>query len=228
MNSRRQLRRWLAASLAVHATAACAVAWIAAATGRPVIHMEAGAGGPVQITVTRVAREGDAAGDGALPEPAATETLAGGEIPPPSAGAQSATDAAPLLPTRSERPPLPGPVLSPDAPRALPRAPARAAPGGGAAAGASASATALHCPAPPYPPAARRAGREGAVRLRIVITERGRVADAVILESSGQRDFDEAARRTILDAWTYAPAQRRGQAVASVETVRVEFRLNQG
>jgi len=97
--------------------------------------------------------------------------------------------------------------------------------GGSDSAGAATEARPSHCPAPPYPNAARLAGKEGTVRLRLIILENGRVAKAQIVESSGRRDLDEAAQRTILKEWKYRPAERAGLAVSVVEIVRVEFKL---
>lgn len=64
------------------------------------------------------------------------------------------------------------------------------------------------------------------MRLRVVIAADGRVTEAVVVESSGRRDFDHAARDTILRQWRYQPARRGGLAVTAEETVRIEFRLS--
>ena len=63
------------------------------------------------------------------------------------------------------------------------------------------------------------------MRLRVLITPAGRVGQAKVVESSGRRDMDEAALRTVLRDWRYQPARRGGLAVAAEETVRIEFRL---
>lgn len=49
-----------------------------------------------------------------------------------------------------------------------------------------------------YPPAARREGREGRVRLRLSLDAQGRVVGAQVLKSSGFSDLDGAARRQSL------------------------------
>lgn len=115
--------------------------------------------------------------------------------------------------------------LKPASPSRTTPSPQTASAGGSDSAGAATEARPARCPAPPYPTAARLAGKEGTVRLRLIILENGRVAKAQIVESSGRRDLDEAAQRTILKEWKYHPAERAGLAVSVVEIVRVEFKL---
>lgn len=166
-------------------------------------------------------------------EASAQPTPAGEQSPPSS---RPAID-GPLLNAAALTTPTSIPVrpTAPPAPRIpahLPKAwnkPAspgsKATPASAATAGTTTGARASYCPAPPYPTAAQRAGREGTVRLRLTIAENGRVTAAHIVESSGRRDFDEAARTTILRQWKYHPAQATGTAVSSIEIVRVEFKL---
>lgn len=204
--------RCLAASLALHALL-LAGAGVAASVLPPRLAPEAGAGG---IAVHVVAQADEAPGP---PAPAAA--------PAATAPAASAMPAAPAdTPAAAPLARTAPPERLSNATAPAPAAPSRPTPGGAADAGADAAPSAIHCPAPAYPAAARRAGREGAVRLRVIIAANGRVAEAVIVESSGRRDLDEAAQRTILREWRYAPARRGGIAVAVEETVRIEFRLS--
>jgi protein TonB len=84
----------------------------------------------------------------------------------------------------------------------------------------------IHCPAPVYPHLARRSGIEGKVKVDVVIDEKGGVVSATVMESSGRRDFDMAACRTIKREWRYQPAEKWGRAVSSQESVMIEYRLD--
>lgn len=77
---------------------------------------------------------------------------------------------------------------------------------------------------PPYPGAARRAGREGLVLLRVLVATNGSVASVTVRETSGYDDFDSVAVRAVRK-WRFSPARRAGQPVASFHDVRVRFRL---
>lgn len=75
-----------------------------------------------------------------------------------------------------------------------------------------------------YPEAARRDGVEGDVRLELLVTERGTVAEVRILERAGH-GFDEvapeAARRLV-----FRPAERGGRPVAVRIPWTLKFRLD--
>lgn len=77
---------------------------------------------------------------------------------------------------------------------------------------------------PAYPSAARRAGREGAVLLRVLVGTDGSPASVSVRETSGYDDFDSVAAQAV-KKWRFSPARRAGQAVASFHDVRVRFRL---
>jgi len=77
----------------------------------------------------------------------------------------------------------------------------------------------LYAPNPPYPPAARREGREGMVELLVLVDERGRAKRAEVSRSSGYDDFDESARNTVLTRWQF-PAREN-----ELQVVRVVFTL---
>lgn len=80
-------------------------------------------------------------------------------------------------------------------------------------------------PKPTYPPAARQAGKEGSVLVRIEINEDGIPAAVTVVSSSGDADLDAAAV-TGVRRWRYSPARRDGQPIASSKDVRVRFRLD--
>jgi len=79
-------------------------------------------------------------------------------------------------------------------------------------------------PPPVYPRLSRRAGEEGSVLCRLHISERGKVTEVEVVESSGFERLDEAARATLL-GWSFEPRQLDGQGVASTLLHRVTFRL---
>lgn len=64
-----------------------------------------------------------------------------------------------------------------------------------------------------YPAAAWQAGIEGVTTVRFTITDKGRVEDVSVAESSGNADLDKAAL-TCVRYWRYKPAIRAGKPVA--------------
>jgi len=77
----------------------------------------------------------------------------------------------------------------------------------------------LYAPNPPYPPAARREGREGMVELLVLIDGRGRAKRAEVSRSSGYDDFDESARNTIMTRWQFPARENEFQIVRVVFTL---------
>ncbi len=77
---------------------------------------------------------------------------------------------------------------------------------------------------PGYPTAARRAGREGIVKVRVLLDTDGNPASVMVLETSGYEDFDTAAAQAV-KKWRFSPARRGGKPVASFHDVRIRFRL---
>jgi len=104
------------------------------------------------------------------------------------------------------------------------RAGAGSSPGGGNGDGGYAGAGYRSGALPHYPSAARRAGREGVVLLRVLVGTDGSAASVTVRETSGFDDFDSAAAQAVRK-WRFSPARRAGQAVASFHDVRVRFRL---
>lgn len=84
--------------------------------------------------------------------------------------------------------------------------------------------SALSNPAPAYPRAARLAGHQGRVVLRVVVAASGTVESLHIVESSGVDSLDGAAIRAVRQ-WRFHPATRGGRAVSDVVEVPVVFRL---
>jgi protein TonB len=84
-----------------------------------------------------------------------------------------------------------------------------------------------HAPPPAYPRAALRAGLTGTVMLQVLVGVDGRPLDVMVAASSGHRQLDEAARRHVLQRWTFRPAMRDGQPVQAVGLVPIAFDLDQ-
>lgn len=79
-------------------------------------------------------------------------------------------------------------------------------------------------PIPEYPWAARRAGREGRVVVKVSVRPDGQVAQAEVARSSGHASLDESALETVR-RWRFEPAVQAGIPVAGTTTVPITFRL---
>ncbi len=77
---------------------------------------------------------------------------------------------------------------------------------------------------PVYPPAARRAGEEGTVRLRILVDERGVPRDIQLAKGSGFARLDQAAIDAVRK-WRFAAATNGSQAITAWTQVSITFRL---
>lgn len=114
-----------------------------------------------------------------------------------------------------------------ETPGATPPAPAEPAPQTASLAPptpASFSAAYLRNPAPRYPVAARRAGEQGTVTLKVLVGSDGLPQRVEVEETSGSSRLDTAA----LDAvrrWRFVPARRGSTAIESWVLVPVIFRL---
>ena len=78
--------------------------------------------------------------------------------------------------------------------------------------------------APPYPEAARAAGLQGKVTLRLRIGVDGRVESLKLLASSGTPSLDESALATVKQ-WRFEPARRLGRPVAMDVKTSVKFEI---
>lgn len=82
-------------------------------------------------------------------------------------------------------------------------------------------------PEPVYPPAARREGQVGTVRLRLEVRADGRVGEVLVAETSGFTLLDQAAVKAAR-TWRFDPARENDHPVAEWRRVAVEFRLENG
>lgn len=90
--------------------------------------------------------------------------------------------------------------------------------------GTQTDASCQYSPKPIYPKAAKKAGWEGTVLVRVLIDTDGLVAAAAVREGSGCDILDEAAMVSA-KKWRFTPAQKGGVAVTSFYDIRVRFRL---
>jgi protein TonB len=89
---------------------------------------------------------------------------------------------------------------------------------------ASFNAAYLQNPLPRYPVAARRAGEQGTVILRVLVSREGAAVRVELDKSSGSPHLDAAARETV-KAWRFTPARRGTETMESWIVVPVVFRL---
>jgi len=82
----------------------------------------------------------------------------------------------------------------------------------------------LRNPLPRYPMEARRAGEQGTVMLRVLVSREGTAVRVELDKSSGSPHLDAAARETV-KAWRFTPARRGAEAIESWMVVPVVFRL---
>lgn len=82
----------------------------------------------------------------------------------------------------------------------------------------------LRNPAPRYPVAARRAGEQGTVTLRVLVTREGLASRVAVEKSSGSPHLDAAALEAV-KAWRFTPARQGADAVESWMLVPIVFRL---
>ena len=82
----------------------------------------------------------------------------------------------------------------------------------------------LQNPAPNYPASSRRAGEEGRVLLRVLVTANGSAETVDLENSSGFEKLDEAAIKAV-KKWRFVPAKRSNQAISAYVLVPVKFSL---
>lgn len=78
---------------------------------------------------------------------------------------------------------------------------------------------------PPYPPSKIFSEEEGTLRLRLTISESGRVT-AVDPVGIADREFLDSARRYLMAHWRYQPATEDGHAIASFTVITLRFQLD--
>ena len=174
---------------------------------------------------------------GAPPVP----TAAPSPTKPPAPAAPPSPDAPPLPPKpQAPAPATPAPPASAAAQARQPTQPQRAAPEvnlGNAAQDLDPLIVTGDNVVPPrpdaryrnlpphYPAAAAKTGAEGTVQLVARIAPNGLPLSVGVVESSGNSDLDEEAKRAVL-LWRFRPAQDGGRAVPYDYVVNIHFSLD--
>jgi protein TonB len=78
---------------------------------------------------------------------------------------------------------------------------------------------------PPYPQSKLLSEEEATLRLKLTISDSGRVI-AVDPVGAADREFLDAARRYLIAHWRYQPASEDGRAVASSTVITLRFQLD--
>lgn len=81
-------------------------------------------------------------------------------------------------------------------------------------------------PVPKYPRTARKRGYQGTVVLEVLVSQKGKVEDLRVFQSSGYSILDRAAI-TSVKAWQFEPGKRREQPVDMWVRIPVRFELKQ-
>jgi protein TonB len=162
----------------------------------------------------------------AAPQPPLTRAPGPGRVPAKAPPKAQPEQRAPILALTAPQPAnnaLTAPPARP--PEPLPAAPEQKARTASAATRSPASNAAyLRNLAPHYPVAARRAGEQGTVTLRVLVSLDGLASRVAVEKSSGSPHLDAAALEAV-KAWRFTPARRGVDAVESWMLVPIVFRL---
>lgn len=83
----------------------------------------------------------------------------------------------------------------------------------------------LNNPAPEYPGMAKRAGEEGRVLLKVLVSAEGEAETVILEKSSGSERLDNAAKEAV-SRWRFVPARKGGQALSAYVIVPIKFSLD--
>jgi protein TonB len=79
---------------------------------------------------------------------------------------------------------------------------------------------------PVYPPASRRAGEEGTVRLKVLVDTNGRASNVAVMQSSGFTRLDQAAMDAVRK-WRFVAATDGTNKIQAYTQVAVTFKLTE-
>src|SRR4029079_11447036 len=79
---------------------------------------------------------------------------------------------------------------------------------------------------PTYPPASRRAGEQGTVRLKVLVDTNGRASNVQVTQSSGFTRLDEAAMDAVRK-WRFVAATDGTNKIQAYTQVAVTFKLTE-
>lgn len=83
----------------------------------------------------------------------------------------------------------------------------------------------LNNPAPDYPTLSRRAGEQGRVLMKVLVSEQGAATDVQIEKSSGLERLDNAAINAV-KRWLFIPAKKNNQPISAYVLVPMKFSLD--
>jgi protein TonB len=171
--------------------------------------------GPVETKIIEALPEDD---DEPPPPPPEIDTPPP-YVPPPEIAIAAPVDTGPttaITAVTTEKPKVAGPPKPPP-PKPVEKKVVRVPP---STQGRGARAT-----KPQYPPASRRAGEEGTVRLKALVTKDGRAKEVQVVKSSGFPKLDEAAVREVERNWRFVAGKEDGKPVDMWHTFAITFRL---
>ncbi len=79
---------------------------------------------------------------------------------------------------------------------------------------------------PTYPPASRRAGEQGTVRLKVLVDTNGRASNVEVTQSSGHPRLDQAAQEAVRK-WRFEAATDGSKKIQAYTQVAVTFKLTE-
>lgn len=79
---------------------------------------------------------------------------------------------------------------------------------------------------PTYPPASRRAGEQGTVRLKVLVDTNGRASNVAVTQSSGFPKLDQAATEAVRK-WRFVAATDGTNKIQAYTQVAVTFKLTE-
>ena len=153
-------------------------------------------------------------------------------LPPPIATPRPPTELPRVVPTPvTQAPPVVAPVIVDQGtlPATVPAEPTQVAsiePAPAATGPAPMTLEYAVASSPPYPRASLRNGDEGLVMLQVLVDVDGRPLEVEVVDGSGHRELDQAARRHVLANWRFRPATRDGHPVQAIGLVPIDFRLD--
>jgi len=83
----------------------------------------------------------------------------------------------------------------------------------------------LNNPAPSYPRISRKAGQEGRVLLKVLVSAKGDAKTVNIEQSSGYQRLDNAALKAVM-RWRFVPARKGAETLSAYVLVPINFTLN--
>ncbi|CAI9085041.1 energy transducer TonB [Candidatus Methylacidiphilum fumarolicum] len=84
----------------------------------------------------------------------------------------------------------------------------------------------LRNPAPAYPAAAKAAGHQGLVILRVHVSSSGYPTSVTIGKSSGYPELDQAAENTVKKFWRFKPPTMLGLPIDVDVDIPIRFKIN--